>query len=72
MHTQTCGCRLVRGHAGAVVADFGQKHRLPVIEEVAAACRDDLAGQTSPGAEFELLERLVRQRLDELSPSDPG
>jgi len=24
------------------------------------------------GAEFELLERLVRQRLDELSPGDPG
>jgi len=44
-------------------ADYERKHTLSVIEEVAAASRDELAGQARPGAELELLERLARQRL---------
>ena len=53
-------------------ADYEHKHPLPVIKTVAAAGRDDLAGQTTPGAELELLERLVRQRLDQLPAIGPA
>lgn len=48
---------------------FEHRHTFPVIEKVADQCRSDLAGQTSPGARYELLERLKRQRLDDLPPS---
>jgi hypothetical protein len=50
-------------------AAYETRHSLATIEDVVAQCRTDLAGQTPPGASFELLERLVRQRLDDLPPS---
>ncbi|MGI8678749.1 MAG: hypothetical protein ACR2LX_08710 [Jatrophihabitans sp.] len=53
-------------------AAYETRHSLATIEDVVAQCRADLTGQTPPGARFELLERLVRQRLDDLSPFSPS
>ncbi len=53
-------------------ATYEDRHSLAAIEAVTAQCRTELAGQTPPGAQFELLERLARQRLDELPPSLPS
>jgi hypothetical protein len=50
-------------------AAFEDRHTIAVIEDVARQCRDELTGQTAPGAQFELLERLVRQRLADLAPT---
>jgi len=50
-------------------AAYETRHSLATIEDVVAQCRTDLTGQTPPGARFELLERLVWQRLDDLPPS---
>lgn len=51
---------------------FDDRHTMTVIEEMARRCRDELAGQTAPGAQFELLERLVRQRLADPAPTRDG
>ncbi len=48
-------------------AAFEKIHTFAAIEDVAAQCQRDLAGQTSPGAQLELLERLARQRLTDMS-----
>ena len=48
-------------------AAYETRHSLAAIELVTAQCRKDLNGQTPPGAHLELLERLARQRLDDLS-----
>lgn len=53
-------------------AAFEDRHSLRVIEDVAGRCRNELAGQTATGARFELLERLARQRLIDLSPTSSG
>lgn len=53
-------------------AAFEDRHTLPVIEDVAERCRTELAGQAPHGAQFELLERLGRQRLTNLSPTRAG
>lgn len=53
-------------------AAFEDRHTLAVIEGVATHCRAQLAGQTPPGAHLELLERLARQRLDDLAPTRPA
>lgn len=45
-------------------AAYEHKHRLPVIEEVVACSREELAGQGAGEASLERLERLARQRLD--------
>jgi hypothetical protein len=50
-------------------ATYEDRHGLAVIEQVTHRCRTELAGQTPPGALWELLERLARQRLDDLPPS---
>lgn len=50
-------------------AAYETRHSLATIEGVVAQCGTDLTGQTPPGARFELLERLARQRLDDLPPS---
>jgi hypothetical protein len=50
---------------------YENKHSFAVIELVADQCRRELAGQTSPGSNLELLERLARERLDTLRPSQP-
>ena len=50
-------------------AAYEDRHTLVVIENVTIECRTDLTGQTAPGAHQELLERLVRQRLDDLPPT---
>jgi hypothetical protein len=50
-------------------ATYEGRHSLAAIEHVTTQCRGELAGQTSPSARFELLERLARQRLDDLPPS---
>jgi hypothetical protein len=50
-------------------ATYEDRHELAVIEQVTNQCRTELAGQTPPGAHWELLERLARQRLDDLPPS---
>lgn len=50
-------------------AAFEDRHSLAVIEAVATESRVELAGQTRPGAQFEMLERLVRQRLADRPPS---
>jgi hypothetical protein len=47
-------------------AAYETRHSLATIEDVVTQGRTDLTGQTPPGARFELLERLVRQRLDDL------
>jgi hypothetical protein len=52
-------------------AAYEDRHTLAVIENVATECRTQLAGQTPPGARLEMLERLVRHRLDDLPPSRP-
>lgn len=52
-------------------AAFEDRHALPVIEDVAARCRSELTGQTPAGAHFELLERLIRQRLTDMAPTRP-
>ncbi len=53
-------------------AAFETVHTFTVIEDVAARSQEDLAGQTSPGAHLELLERLARQRLTDMSPPRHG
>ncbi len=50
-------------------ATYEARHGFVAIENVATQCRTELAGQTSPGAHLELLERLARQRLDDLPSS---
>lgn len=50
-------------------AAFEDRHTFAVIKDVTARCRSDLAGQTPAGARFELLERLARQRLVDMSPT---
>ncbi len=51
---------------------FEKTHTFTVIEGVAAQCQRDLAGETTPGAHLELLERLARQRLTDMSPTRCG
>lgn len=51
---------------------FEDRHTLSVIEDVAGRCRTELAGQTPSGAQPELVERLARQRLTDLSPTQGG
>ena len=51
---------------------YEKVHTFTAIEDVAARCQRDLAGQTSPGAQLELLERLARQRLTDMSPTRHG
>ncbi len=50
---------------------FEHRHTFSVIETIATQCQVELAGQTSLGAEYELLERLARHRLAELAPTRP-
>lgn len=50
-------------------AIYKHRHTFAVIEDVATQCRQQLAGQTPPGALLELLDRLARQRLDDLPPT---
>ena len=50
-------------------ATYEDRHTFAVIEDVLTHCRTQLAGQTPPDALPELLERLARQRLDELPPT---
>ncbi len=52
-------------------AAYEDRYTIAVIEDVVTECRTQLAGQTPPGAYLELLERLARQRLDDLSPTRP-
>jgi hypothetical protein len=47
-------------------AAFEDRHTIAAIDGVRRRCRDELTGQTVPGSELELLERLVRQRLSDL------
>jgi hypothetical protein len=51
-------------------ATFEDRHSLAVIESVTSGCRAELTGQTPPAARLELLERLARQRLEDLPPTD--
>lgn len=44
---------------------YEDRHTPAVIEELATECRTQVAGQTPPGARLEMLERLLRQRLDD-------
>lgn len=72
-----------RGHNDIVSADsyadtlerlfaaYEGRHTIVVIEDIVTECRMQLAGQTPPGAQLELLERLARQRLDDLPPTRP-
>ena len=53
-------------------AAFETVHTFTVIEEVAARCKDDLAGQTSHNAQLELIERLARHRLTDLPSTRHG
>ena len=53
-------------------ATYEGRHGLAAIEHITTQCRTELAGQTAPGARFELLERLARQRLEDLPPSQPS
>lgn len=76
-------CRGVRATIGVVSADsyadllerlFGDyegRHSIPVIEKVVSESRAQLAGQSPPGAQLELLDRLARQRLQDLPPTRP-
>lgn len=50
-------------------ATYEDRHTFAVIEDVVQDCRTQLAGQTPPDALPELLERLARQRLDDLPPT---
>ncbi len=50
---------------------YEDRHTIPVIENVVTESRAQLAGQIPPGARLELLERLVRQRLEDLPPTRP-
>jgi len=52
-------------------AAYEDRHTFAVIEDVATQCRTQLTGQSPPGAYPELLERLARQRLDDLPPTRP-
>jgi hypothetical protein len=51
---------------------YEDRHAIPVIENVVRECRVQLAGQSPPDAHLELLERLVRERLDDLPPTRPA
>ena len=53
-------------------AVYEDRHTITAIEDVATECRTQLAGQTPPGAYPELLERLARQRLDDLPRTRPA
>lgn len=48
--------------------EFESRVSLTVIQKVARQCRDDLRGQTPQEATPELLERLIRQRLEDRTP----
>lgn len=50
-------------------AAFEQRHTLAVIENVTRQCDSELNGQTPPGAQPELLERLAHQRLTDMAPT---
>lgn len=50
-------------------ANYEERHTYAAIENITTECRTQLAGQTAPGAHLEMLERLVRQRLDDLPPT---
>lgn len=50
-------------------AEYELRHSLMVIRAVVTRCQDELAGQPSPAAELELLDRLARHRLNELPPT---
>jgi hypothetical protein len=50
-------------------ATYNDRHSHATIGHIANQCRSDLVGQTSTGTGFELLERLARQRLDDLPSS---
>ncbi|MDQ6658006.1 MAG: hypothetical protein M3Z00_07250 [Actinomycetota bacterium] len=50
-------------------AAFNDRHELGVIEAVVRKCRAELAGQVPLGGQFEMLDRLVRQRLGEMPAS---
>ena len=50
-------------------ADYEDRHTFAVIQNVVVECRTQLAGQTPPSALPELLDRLARQRLDDLPPT---
>lgn len=49
--------------------DYEGRHTITVIEKVVSQSRAQLAGQTPPGAQLELLDRLARQRLEDLPPT---
>lgn len=53
-------------------AAYEDRHTIAVINDLVAECRTQLAGQTPPGAQPELLERLARQRLGDLPPTRPA
>ncbi len=44
--------------------DYEDRHTIAVIEKVGSQSRAQLAGQSPPGAQLELLDRLARQRLE--------
>lgn len=50
---------------------YEHRHSIAVIEKVVGESRAQLAGQTPPGAYLELLDRLARQRLEDLPPPRP-
>jgi hypothetical protein len=50
---------------------YEDRHTIPVIEKVVSQSQAQLAGQTPPGARLELLDRLARQRLEDLPPTRP-
>jgi len=52
--------------------DYEDRHTIAVIEKVVSQSRAQLAGQTPPGAQLELLDRLARQRLQDLPPTRPA
>ena len=51
--------------------DFEHRHTIAVIKNVVSASRAQLVGQCPPGAQLELLDRLARQRLNDLPPTRP-
>jgi len=50
-------------------AAYEDRHTFAVIENVVTECRTQLSGQPPPGALPELLDRLARQRLNDLPPT---
>ncbi len=49
--------------------DYESRHTIAIIEKVVSQSRAQLAGQTPLGAHLELLDRLARQRLEDLPPT---